>query len=129
MYEQLLNVPVILSWPGHIPAGLKVDALTELVDLAPTLLELAGLEVPYYMQGRSLAPILTGGADPSVHKDHIYCEYYHAMKGVHDRYISIYFDGRHKIAVHHGEDMGELYDLKEDPTSLKTCGIAPNARN
>ena len=119
VYEQLLHVPVIFSWPGYIPAGVKVDALTELVDLAPTLLELAGLEVPCYMQGRSLAPILLGKASPHEHKRQIYSEYYCAMRGVHNRYISICFDGRYKIAVHHGEEPGELYDLEADPNEFE----------
>ncbi len=126
VYEQLIHVPMIFSWPGRIRSGFKSNALVELVDIAPTLLELAGFEVPYYMQGKSLAPILRGSGEMDFHKDHIYCEYYNAMVGVHDRYISIYFDGRIKIAVHHGEEMGELYDLEKDPCEFENlwdnCG-------
>ncbi|MGI6777360.1 MAG: sulfatase [Acetivibrionales bacterium] len=118
VYEQLIHVPMIFSWPGKITNNLKSNALVELVDIAPTLLELAGFEVPFYMQGKSLAPILTGAASPDFHKDHIYCEYYNAMEGVHDRHISVYFDGRIKIAVHHNEEVGELYDLENDPNEF-----------
>jgi len=128
VYEQLLHVPMIFSWPGHICQNLQADALVELVDIAPTLLELAGLEVPYYMQGKSLAPILRGEADPHFHKDHIYSEYYFAMRGVHDKYISIYFDGRYKIAVHHNDEIGELYDLKEDPNEFKNLWSRPECQ-
>ena len=46
------------------PAGFVSDALVELVDIAPTLLELAGLSLPHGMQGRSLLPILGGEAPP-----------------------------------------------------------------
>ena len=118
VYEQLLHVPMVFQWKDHIQKGLRCNALVELVDIAPTLLELAGFEVPYYMQGKSLKPILTGEISPDFHKDHIYSEYYLAMKGVHDKYISIYFDGRYKIAVHHRDDIGELYDLQEDPNEF-----------
>jgi choline-sulfatase len=55
-YDITTRVPFLLSGPG-IPAGERVDALTEQVDLAPTLLRLAGLPVPNEMQGRDL---LTG---------------------------------------------------------------------
>ena len=115
VYEQLLHVPMIFSWPGHIRENLQANALVELVDIAPTLLELCGFDIPFHMQGKSLEPILTEKAGPGYHKDHIYSEYYNAMLGVHDRYISIYFDGRYKIAVHHNEEPGEFYDLETDP--------------
>ena len=49
-YEGLVRVPLIVSWPGHFESGLKSDALVELLDKAPTLLELAGLKVPDRMQ-------------------------------------------------------------------------------
>jgi arylsulfatase A-like enzyme len=49
-YEGLVRVPLIFSWPGHIKQGLKSDALVELVDIAPTLLELTGHAVPAEMQ-------------------------------------------------------------------------------
>lgn len=46
-------MPLIVSWPGTVREGLKSSALVELVDVAPTLLELAGLPVPEYMQERA----------------------------------------------------------------------------
>ena len=114
-YEQLLHVPMIWKWKGRICENLVSTALVELVDIAPTLLDLAGFEIPYYMQGKSLKGILTGEKDPSHHKDAIHCEYYYAMKGIHEYYISIYYDGKYKIAVNHTEPISELYDLVNDP--------------
>lgn len=80
-YDGLARVPLIMSWPGHIQENVVSDALIELVDIATTLLELAGLEVPYYMQGKSLLPILLGEADLHHHKDSVYCEYYYSLLG------------------------------------------------
>ena len=114
-YEQLLHVPMIFVWKDHIKANLRCTGLVELVDIAPTLLELAGIEIPYYMQGKSLVPIMTGKADPTHFKDAIHSEYYYAMPHIHEYYISIYFDGRYKMAVHHTEPISEFYDLKNDP--------------
>ena len=62
-YEGLVRVPLIFAWQGEFASGLKSDALVELVDKAPTLLELAGLPVPEQMHGRSLLPILRGEAE------------------------------------------------------------------
>ncbi len=45
-YEGLVRVPLIVSWPERFKAGLRSDALVELLDIAPTLLELAGRPVP-----------------------------------------------------------------------------------
>lgn len=119
-YDGLVRVPLIMSWPGHIQENVVSDALVELVDIAPTLLELTGSEVPYYMQGKSLLPILLGKADPHYHKDHVYTEYYYSLLGSHDNvYATMYFDGRYKLVVHHGEEIGELYDHQTDPEEFE----------
>lgn len=115
-YEGLVHVPLIFSCPSRIAQGMRSRALVELVDIAPTLLELAGLEIPFYMQGKSLAPILTGQADPNYHKDSVYSEFYHCLKGSHeDIYATMYYDGRYKIVNYHGREFGELYDHENDP--------------
>ena len=61
-YEGLVRVPLIVSWPGHIESGLKSDALVELLDKAPTLLELAGLKVPEPDAGTIAVTNSTGGS-------------------------------------------------------------------
>jgi len=116
-YDPLTKVPLIMRWPGAIPAGLKVPALVELTDLAPALLDAAGLPRHPGMQGRSIWPILSGKAEPGQHRDDVYCEYYNSM-GCHrspDAHGTMLFDGRHKLVVMHGIDQGELYDLENDP--------------
>jgi len=115
-YEPLVRVPLIVSWPGRFPAGVRSSALVELHDIAPTLLEAAGLEVPDRMQARSLLPILTGEADPDRHRDHVLCEYYRALAHAPlDANATMLFDGRYKICVYHHSEPGELYDLQNDP--------------
>lgn len=115
-YEGLTHVPLIFSCPGRIGSGIVSGALVELVDVAPTILELLGMEVPYYMQGRSLAGILTGAAAPDHFRDSVYSEFYSCLKGCHeDIFATMYFDGRFKLVTYHGKKYGELYDLKDDP--------------
>jgi uncharacterized sulfatase len=78
MYELGFRTPIILSWPGHVPAGVVRDQLVSAVDLFPTLLDYAqpraakpraaqpraaALELPPGRPGHSLRPLLEGGAD------------------------------------------------------------------
>ena len=57
-YNIDLQVPVIIRAPKQRNRGAHTYALTELVDLFPTICELAGIEIPTYMQGLSMAPLM-----------------------------------------------------------------------
>ncbi len=56
-YDCLTHVPLIVSWPGHIPAGVRDAGMVNLVDIVPTLLELQGIDVPRSMHGQGLPSI------------------------------------------------------------------------
>ncbi|HEU4753331.1 MAG TPA: sulfatase/phosphatase domain-containing protein, partial [Armatimonadota bacterium] len=64
LYDTNLHVPLIFRMPGRVPAGRRVPGMVRLFDVAPTVLELAGLaDAPELeaMQGRSLVSALSGG--------------------------------------------------------------------
>jgi arylsulfatase A-like enzyme len=115
-FDGLVRVPLVLSWPGRFAQGQVSEALVELVDVAPTLLEAAGLEVPWQMQGRSLLPILDGRADTHRHKAAVVSEYKDSVGGHPDStHGSMVFDGRYKSVVYHGHPKGEVFDHAVDP--------------
>jgi arylsulfatase len=114
-YEGLVRVPLIWSMPGTVQQGLVSEALVELTDIMPTLMELAGLPVPAETQGRSLLPILTGQQDPAHHRDFVRSEYYDAVQLPDHTFATMYRDRRWKLVVYHGHEIGELYDLQADP--------------
>jgi arylsulfatase A-like enzyme len=122
-------VPLIISWPGHFKSGLKSDALVELLDVAPTLLEASGIPVPERMQGKPLTDLLTGKTDK--HKEYVFCESYDTKVGTRDPEIrvSMVRTRTHKIAVYHGTDQGELYDLQADPGEHKNLWHSPEHAN
>lgn len=114
-YEGLVHVPLIWRWPGRIQAGLRSGALVELLDKAPTILDLVGLPIPTHYQGKSLRPILDGQADPSRHRDAVRTEYYDALDLPDASRATMYRDDRYKLVVYHGHGLGELFDLERDP--------------
>ena len=125
-YEGLVRVPLIFSWPGQVKAGVKTDALIELRDIAPLLLELAGLDVPERMDAMSLVPILSGDQAPDEHRDFVRSEYYNALLAPDSTYASMYRNRRYKLVVYHGHGLGEIYDLQEDPSEFDNLWDSPD---
>jgi arylsulfatase len=117
-FEGLSHVPLIMSWPAQGIKNCHSEALVELIDIVPTLLEAAEIDIPENIQGKSLLPIIRGEADPHKNKDLVLCEYNDALagKGIDDHTHGLMvFDGRYKICLYEGHEIGELYDLNEDP--------------
>ena len=97
--------------------GAHSEALVELVDIAPTLLQASNMEQHPGMQGQSILPLLTGEKELETHRDDVYCEYYNAM-GWHREptaHATMVRSRRHKLVVAHGTGDGELYNLDLDP--------------
>src|SRR5206468_10987776 len=60
LYEPTLHVPLIIRYPGKIPAGKRAAGYNGHQDLMPTLLDLAGIETDIAFDGRSLRPLISG---------------------------------------------------------------------
>ena len=128
-YEGLVRVPLIFSWPGHFEQGLRSDALVGLLDKAPSLLDLAGLEISDRIQGMSLLPILKGEVPPSHHRDFVRCEFYDALDQPDGTFATMYRDRRYKLVMYHGHAHGELYDLETDPGEFENLWDASSAQS
>ena len=114
MYEPGLRVPLIARGPG-IQAGVTPAQFVLNIDLAPTFLDLAGLPIPDFMQGRSLAPLLRGES-PADWRATVYYRYYHSP-GHHN--TAAHYGVRtatHKLIYYWDKDAYELFDLVADPT-------------
>ncbi len=121
-YEQNVHVPLIIAWPGKIPGGQTRSALVELVDLAPTICEAAGVAMEPGMQGKSFWQLLSKEDALDHHRDSVYAEFYNSNINHRDplAFDTMVFDGRYKLVKVHDRDHrmschGELYDLQEDP--------------
>lgn len=123
-YEGLVRVPLIISWPGHFSQGVVSDALVELMDLAPTFYEAVGEEIPYYVQGKSLLPVLKG--ETPDHRDFVRCEFYGAIDFPDQTHATMYRDRQWKLVSYHGKDLYELYDLESDPWEHQNLADEPD---
>ena len=116
MYEEALRMPLIIRYPGHIPAGSHSDAMVLNLDFAPTLLDFAGAKVPPEMQGESFRKI-TAEVTPDDWRKEMYYRFHETAFGVgpHEGIRT----GRYKlIHFQYGDEGWELYDLKTDPNEL-----------
>ncbi|MBN1588595.1 MAG: DUF4976 domain-containing protein, partial [Pirellulales bacterium] len=133
-YELATRVPLIISVPGQARTGTKTDALVELVDVYPTLVDVCGLKTPASLEGESLEPILNDPTQPG--KQAVFSQYPRARKA-----------NRHHG---HGQIMGyavrtdrfryvewrewktdkivarELYDHDKDPMETRNVVEAPD---
>jgi N-acetylglucosamine-6-sulfatase len=127
-YEESIRMPLLMRYPKAIKAGTTRDEFVLNIDLAPTLLELAGAVGQSNFQGRSLVPLLRGRR-PAWRKSFL-IEYY--SDKVFPRILQMGYkavrDGRWKY-IHYFElqGMDELYDLKTDPYELKNLIDHPGA--
>ncbi|MEZ5276642.1 MAG: sulfatase-like hydrolase/transferase [Opitutaceae bacterium] len=122
-YEDLVRVPFLVSWPGHVPAGRESDALQSLVDLPTSFLALAGIEKPRTMVGLDQSPVWLGQTE-SV-RDHAIVENRHQPTTIH---VKTYIDARHKLTVYYNRDYGELFDLQNDPGEIHNLWDEPESR-
>ena len=117
IYEGGIREPLIVSWPGHVPAGTTSSLVTGFEDWFPTLLELAGAqdEIPKSADGISFAPTLLGGRQPE--RPFLYREF-HGVGGMQAVRV-----GDWKLVRLHllktprkpAAPTTELYDLGNDP--------------
>jgi arylsulfatase A-like enzyme len=128
----MLDVPLIVWAPGRVPAGVTIESTVELIDLLPTLVELAGLETAHQISGTSLVPrlrALEGSANgPAFAEKAVDTD---PAPGTRDRIGSIAVvsaDGRWKLIHNHerSEDVPELelYDRREDPLDQRNLADA-----
>jgi N-acetylglucosamine-6-sulfatase len=119
-YESSMRIPLLIRFPEKIAKGTVVDELCLNIDVAPTLLELADVEIPSYIQGESLLPLLRDKTADEWRKSVLF-EYY-----VDDAYpyagpdlLAIRSDSFKLVDCFLENDIDELYDLKNDPGEMK----------
>ena len=116
LFETSMHAPLIISAPGY-EAGQRVNSLAEMVDIYPTLCELAGLELPTHLQGKSLVPTME---DPdTTHKKAIYGRY-HAGETVRtERFQYSEWSNGDRMLYDHEKDPNEDINVVANPKYAK----------
>lgn len=119
-YEPSVKVPMVAYAPGLLPKGVVNEARVRNLDIAPTLLDVAGAKAPPQFEGRSMLPVATGkvAAKDWTDDDFVY-EYYWEWTFPHTPTTFAIERGKLKYIQYHGVwDLEELYDLSKDPDEM-----------
>lgn len=123
MYEESFRTPLLIKYPAMINPKTETQSLVSNIDLAPTLLELAGVKIPGDIQGKSMVPIFKNPKSET--QKELYYHYYE--NGEHA--VSPHFgvkDKRYKIIRYYKRvDNWELFDLEKDPQELTNVFDSP----
>jgi len=106
-----------------------VDQMALNVDLAPTLLDLAGVKIPESMQGRSWRPLLEGNAASANWRSAFFYEYFYERNYAIPTVLAVRTDKAKLIKYPGHDDWTELFDLSSDPYETKNLASDPAAKD
>ncbi|GAA5495283.1 hypothetical protein Rhal01_01458 [Rubritalea halochordaticola] len=120
MFEESLEMPFLIRWPGVIKPGSRPKAMIQNIDYGPTFLDVAGVEAPAHMQGKSIVPVLKSElSKPEDFREAIYYQY----TGERTHHVAKH-DGvrtqRYKIMRFPNTNEWNLFDLEKDPKEMQS---------
>lgn len=129
-YDESLRIPLLIRSPGG-PAGWTVDAMTLNIDLAPTLLDYAGVKIPEAMQGRSLRPWLNRTAPnyDSRWRTSFFYEYFAEPQYAVPTNFAVRTENAKLIRYPGHDEWNELFDLEADPYEMQNLIGDPQHAN
>ena len=119
MYEESMQTPFLVRWPGVTKPGSVSKDIVSNLDFAQTFLDIAGVDAPCDMQGKSLKPVLEGKQEGKLRDAHYYHYYcypeYHAVR----RHDGVRTE-RYKLIHYYDLQEWELFDLEKDPHEMRS---------
>lgn len=117
-YEESMRVPLLAYAPGYLKPGTVVNEMVANIDIAPTMLDMAGIEKPKHFDGESFLPLVRGD-DKVEWRDNFLYEYYWEFNYPSTpTTFALRTDGFKLIQYHGVWDTEELYDIKNDPKEM-----------
>jgi len=129
-YEESMRIPLLLRYPRLATAkGKTTDAMVLNIDLAPTLLDFAGVPIPPTMQGKSWRPLLESKTTDAAWRPVFFYEYFYE-KNYATPTITAIRSGDSKLVKYPGhEDWTEMFDLKSDHYEIHNLANDPNRQS
>lgn len=123
-YEESAKVPFLIRCPELFSGNKTMEPMIQNIDVAPTILEVAGIQKPEHMHGKSILPLLQG--KEVVWRDKIFYEYYWEYDFPQTPTMHGVRTNRYKLIRYHGIwDTNEFYDLQEDPEEMNNLIASP----
>lgn len=122
-YEESLRIPLLVRWPGRAARGRLIDEMVLNIDLAPTILDLAGVPVPRQMQGRSWRPLLEG--KDANWRNAFYYEYIYEPPFASPAVQAVRTERAKLIRYPGHPEWTELFDLQNDPYEISNLYREP----
>lgn len=123
MYEEVTKVPLIISWPGHLPEGKAVATLTSMIDFTPTLLDLMDIEKPISMAGESMRQLWDYSHNV---RNAVFMELFES----YGEWGAIFTIRTQKYKYNwYAGDSDELYDIENDSTEMNNIAMRPENRD
>jgi arylsulfatase A-like enzyme len=127
MYEESMRIPMLAWAPGYIRSGSVIEKMAQNIDLAPTVLELAGVTPPAGLDGASLVPLMEG-REVRWRQEVLY-EYYWEWNYPQTPTVLGLRTDRYKYIHYHGIwDTDEFFDLVADPEEMRNLIREPGHR-
>lgn len=124
-YEESARVPLLISWPGQIPAGQRCERVVSALDVNATILDALSCPPLPHSEGRSLLPLIDGKTEKPAWDDVAYCEYctdqFGPPEGAFQRMVR---QDEWKLCYYHWQPP-QLFNLKKDPDELHDLGRDP----
>ncbi|HLW19104.1 MAG TPA: sulfatase/phosphatase domain-containing protein, partial [Cyclobacteriaceae bacterium] len=116
MYEESFRTPMVMRYPGVIKPGTRFRHMVMNLDIAPTMLDAAGLPIPKDIQGESMLPLLMDKSAKG--RDAIYYHYYENGEHAVSPHFGVQTDRYKLIRFYKRVESWELYDLEKDPQEM-----------
>jgi N-acetylglucosamine-6-sulfatase len=124
-YEESAKVPFLIRCPEMFKGNRTLEPMIQNIDVAPTILEVAGIQKPEQMHGNSILPLLEGREVKW--RDKVFYEYYWEYDFPQTPTMHGVRTNRYKLIRYHGIwDTNELYDLQEDPHEMNNLIASPD---
>lgn len=128
VYDESLRIPLIVRYPKQFEKGKVLDEMALNIDIAPMLLDLAGVPIPADMQGKSLAPLASGKMTDW--RTSFLAEYFQENRfPTTPTMLAVRTDDAKLIKYPGHDEWTELFDLKADPYETKNLASDPSHKD